>query len=236
MKKNLLEFLYGVSQQESEIDDVLDNDFAALLEKADAEEAEQMKAEKSPLSAALKSLGITGEALHEDPYGFALITDDRETYLNACSKLADPESMHTLAKKGWVATNCGDQAMSNEAPEYKIRFLEIATAEGDGTDNSEKGEGESEIIKKAREFATEEPEHDSENPVDYDAPDGNKLAKVKIGKAKDGAAPKGEIKDSAASLVADMLEDCGQPGSRLKKPADGGKVPHAFKKSGKKKK
>lgn len=237
MKKNLLEFLYGVSQQESAIDDVLDNDFAALLEQADAEEAEMLKADKSPLSAALKAIGLSGEALHEDPYGFALITDDRETYLNACAKLSDPESMHTLATKGWVATNCGDQAMSNEVPEYKIRFLEITTTEGDGTDNSDGTEKESTIVKQAREFATEEPDHDDDmNPVDHDAPDGNKLAKVKIGAAKDGAQPKGEIKDSAADLVANMLEDCGKPHGVPKQPSNGGKVQHAFKKSKKKKK
>jgi hypothetical protein len=232
MKKNLLEFLYGVSQQEAEVDTVLDEEFAALLEQADKEEAEAMKAEKSPLSAALKSIGITGEALHDDPEGFALITDDRATYLEACAKLADPDAMHTLAVKGWVASNCGDQAMSNEAPEYKIRFLEITTTEGDGESNTEKGGSESSIIKQGREFATEEPDHDDElNPVDHDAPEGNKLKKVKVGKPTDGAKPKGEIKDSlsAADIVNDMLEDCGQPGSRLKKPADGGKVPHAFK-------
>lgn len=236
MKKNLLEFLYGVSQQESQIDDVLDQDFAALLEKADAEEAEVMKAEKAPLSAALKSIGVTGEALHEDPEGFALITDDRATYLEACAKLASAEAMHALAVKGWVASHCGDQAMSNEAPEYKIRFLEITTTEGDGDSNKEKGEAESTIIKQGREFATEEPEHDDDlNPVDHDAPDGNKLKKVKIGKPTDGAKPKGEIKDSAESIVSGLLEDCGHKHGKLKKPADGGKVPHAFKTAKKKK-
>jgi hypothetical protein len=232
MKKNLLEFLYGVSQQESQIDDVLDQDFAALLERADAEEAEAMKAEKTPLSAALKAIGITGEALHDDPDGFSLITDDRATYLEACAKLADAESMHTLATKGWVATHCGDQAMSNEAPEYKIRFLEITTTEGNDDDNPEKGEAESAIMKQGREFATEEPEHDDDlSPVDHDAPEGNKLKKVSIGKATDGAKPKGEVKDSAESIVAGLLE-----ADALKQPKEGDKVQHAFKKSGKKKK
>ena len=238
MKKNLLEFLYGVSQQEAEADAVLDEDFARLLERADAEEAKAMKAEKSPLSTALKAIGISGEALHEDPDGFCLITADKDTYTEACAKLSEPDNMHTLAVKGWVASHGGDQAMSNEAPEYKIKFLEITTTEGDGENNPETGEKESTVIKAGREFATEEPDHDDElNPVDHDAPEGNKLAKVKVGKPTDGAKPKGTIKDSRAlEIVANMLEDCGQPGSRLKKPADGGKVPHAFKKPGKKKK
>jgi hypothetical protein len=235
MKKDLLEFLYGVSQQESEVDAVLDEDFAKLLEQADAEEAEAMKAEKTPLSAALKAIGITGEALHEDPDGFCLITDDRETYFEACRKLSEPDNMHTLAVKGWVASHGGDVAMSNEAPEFKIKFLEITTTEGDGEDNSETAEKETAIIKAGREFATEEPEHDDElSPVDHDAPEGNKLKKVTVGKPTDGAKPKGTIKDSLdATDIVDGLLEC-KPGG-LKQPKEGGKVPHAFKKSAKKK-
>lgn len=238
MKTNLLEFLYGVSQQEAEIDDVLSDDFSKLLEQADSEEAESLKAEKAPLSAALKSLGISSEALHEEPAGYALITDDRETYLNACAKLADAEAMHALAKKGWVATHCGDQAMSNEVPEYKIRFLDIATTTGDGTDNSNAAEGDEKLLKKAREFATTEPEHDEDlNPVDHSAPEGNKLAKVKIGKAKDGAAPEKAVNDSqdAGAIVSSLLEvypftgsintcecdnpSCGNCGGHCRRPA-----------------
>jgi hypothetical protein len=235
MKNNLLEFLYGVSQQESEIEDVLDQSFAALFEKADAEEAEAMKAEKSPLSAALKAIGITGEALHEDPDGFCLVTDDKETYIEACRKLSEPDNMHTLAVKGWVATHGGDQAMANEAPEFKIKFLEITTTDGNGEDNSETAEKESTIIKQGREFATQEPDHDDDlSPVDHDAPEGNKLKKVSIGKATDGAKPKGTIKDSlSATEIVDGLLEC-KPGG-LKQPKEGGKVPHAFKKSAKKK-
>lgn len=235
MKKNLLEFLYGVSQQESEVDTVLDEDFAKLLEKADAEEAEAMQAEKAPLSAALKAIGISGEALHEDPDGFCLYTDDKETYVDACRKLSEPDNMHTLAVKGWVATHGGDQAMANEAPEFKIKFLEITTTEGDGEDNPTSGESDTAIMKAAREFATEEPDHDDEmNPVDHAAPEGNKLKKVTFGKATDGAQPKGTIKDSlSASDIVDGLLEC-KPGG-LKQPKEGGKVPHAFKKTAKKK-
>jgi len=235
MKNNLLEFLYGVSQQEAEVENILDESFAELLERADAEEAEAMQAEKTPLSAALKAIGISGEALHEDPDGFCLITDDRETYNEACRKLSEPDNMHTLAVKGWVATHGGDQAMSNEAPEYKIKFLEITTTEGDGTENPTSGESDTAIMKAGREFATEEPEHDDElSPVDHTAPEGNKLKKVSIGKATDGEQPKGTIKDSqSANDIVDGLLEC-KPGS-LKQPKEGGKVPHAFKKSAKKK-
>jgi hypothetical protein len=235
MKNNLLEFLYGVSQQEAEVENILDESFAALLERADAEEAEAMAAEKAPLSAALKAIGITGEALHEDPDGFCLITDDRETYNEACRKLSEPDNMHTLAVKGWVATHGGDQAMSNEAPEYKIKFLEITTTEGDGEDNPTSGESDTAIMKAGREFATEEPEHDDElSPVDHTAPEGNKLKKVTLPKATDGAQPKGTIKDSqSATDIVDGLLEC-KPGG-LKQPKEGGKAPHAFKKSAKKK-
>lgn len=228
MKSNLLEFLYGVSQVEEAIDDVLDDDFAKLLEQADAAEAESMAAEKAPLSAALKDIGINGSGLQEDPEGFVLITDDREQYVAAVNLLSDPDAMHTLAKKGWVAFKCGDQAMSNEAPEYKLRFLEIATAEGDGTNNSDTAEKESTVIKNAREFASAEPEHDDDGAIDHDAPKGNSLAKVKIGEPTDGKQPEGKIKDSlsAAEVAANLLE-CDVP--KLAKPAQGGKTPHAFK-------
>ena len=137
MKKNLMEYLFGVSQQESEIESILDEDFAALLEQADAEEGEQMAASKTPLVDALKSVGITAGELHEDPAGFCFYTSDREEYISAINALTDPDTMHKLAVKGWVATKCGDQAMSQEEPEYKIRFLEISTAEGSDKDKGE---------------------------------------------------------------------------------------------------
>lgn len=233
MKKNLMEYLFGVSQQESEIESILDEDFAALLEQADAEEGEQMAASKTPLVDALKSVGITAGELHEDPAGFCFITSDREEYVSAINALTDPETMHKLAVKGWVATKCGDQAMSQEEPEYKIRFLEISTAEGSDKD---KGEDQEAIIKKAQEFASTEVDRDDEmNPVEQ-LPSKMGPKDKGIGKATDGEKPKGSIKDSltAKDLVASMLEDCGQPGSPLKKPTPGGKVPHAFKKSKKK--
>jgi hypothetical protein len=125
--------------------------------------------------------------------------------------------MHALAVKGWVASHGGDQAMSNEAPEFKIKFLEITTTDGKGEDNSETAEKESTIIKQGREFATEEPEHDDDlNPVDHSAPEGNKLKKVSVGKTTDGEKPKGTIKDSVspAEVVSAMLED-----DKAKKPA-----------------
>jgi hypothetical protein len=227
MKTNLLEFLYGVSQQQSEID-LLEQDFAELLEKADEAEAESLAIDKAPLTAALKSIGINGSGLQEDPEGFVLITDDREQYVAAVTLLSDPDAMHALAKKGWVAFKCGDQAMSNEAPEYKLRFMEIDTVET--SDEEKADEDNSEIMKQAREFATEEPEQDDENPVDHDAPEGNSLAKVKIGKTTDGKQPEGTVKDSAESIVADLLE--AEP---LKQPKQGGKTPHAFKPAKKKK-
>jgi hypothetical protein len=233
MKNNWLEFLYGASQVDEAIEDVLTDDFAALLEQADSAEAESLAADKTTLSAALKAIGINSSGLQEDPEGFALITDDRDQYIAAINILSDPDSMHELCKRGWVASKCGDQAMTNENPEFKLRFLEIATTSGNDKDTAEE---ESTIIKNAREFASEEPEHDDENPVDHEAPDGNKLKKVTVGEPTDGEKPKGTIKDSlnADELVASMLEDCGQPGSKLKQPANGGKVPHAFKSKKKK--
>jgi hypothetical protein len=225
MKSNLLEFLYGVSQQEESIDDVLDDDFAKLLEQADAAEVESMAPDKTPLNTALKAIGINGSGLQEDPEGFVLVTDDRDQYVAAVNLLSDPDAMHTLATKGWVAFKCGDQAMSNEAPEYKLRFLEIATAEASDKDTAEE---ESTIIKNARKFATEEPEHDDSGAIAHDAPKGNDLAKTKVGEPTDGKQPEGKIKDSlsAEEIAANLLE-CDVP--KLTKPAQGGKTPHAFK-------
>lgn len=202
MKKDLIEFLYGVSQEESELESLLTEDFAKMLEEADAEEAKSMKAEKSPLVAALKSLGINGSGLVEDPEGFVMTTDDRAEYAAAVDRLFDPEHMHALAKKGWVPFKCGDQAMANEKPEFKLRFLEIAAHVASDSDT---GEEESAIVKNAREFATEEPEHDEDSPVDHDAPKGNDLDKVKVGKPTDGEKPKGKIKDSMSVSASDIM-------------------------------
>jgi hypothetical protein len=230
--KDLLKFLYGVSQEESLADD-LNEEFVELFEKADREEEGALTAEKSPLSAALKAIGVESTNLQEDPRGFALVTDDKVQYLAALNKLTTPEAMHTLATKGWVATKCGDQAMANEAPQYKIGFLEISTAEAG---DKEKAEKVTAIIKQGREYMLAEPEHDDDlNPVDHEASGDTELGGKRdgVGKPTDGKQPEGKIKDSidGYQLVANLLE--ADP-KKLKQPASGGKVQHAFKKAKKK--
>ena len=148
---------------------------------------------------------FTAGELHEDPAGFCFYTSDREEYISAINALTDPDTMHKLAVKGWVATKCGDQAMSQEEPEYKIRFLEISTAEGSDKD---KGEDQEAILKKAQEFASTEVDRDDEmNPVEQ-LPSKMGPKDKGVGKTTDGANPKGSIKDSLTAK--DLVPSIGQ--------------------------
>ena len=127
MRKNLLEFLFGdavihESQQN------LGEHVVKLFEEAADEETEEMVATKEPLVSALKSLGISAD-VEAVAQGCVLICDDPAKYREYVNILFNPENMHALAAKGWVAAKGGDVAMTFEPAEFKINFIEIATAE-----------------------------------------------------------------------------------------------------------
>lgn len=206
MRKNLLEFLFGPSAAR-ESSQTLGEDVVKLFEEAADEETEQLVANKKPLASALKSIGISNE-IAEGPQWCEIHCEDENQYREYLNLLANADNMHKLAELGWVAAKCGDQAMSNEAPDFKIGFIELAMIQM--PDNKDSAESLETIIKNAQKFATTplDREDDKLNPVETDikpSDDGQKG----VGKPVDGEKPKGKIKDSvdASTLTKRMLDE-----------------------------
>jgi hypothetical protein len=206
MRNNLFEFLFGL-EAASASSQTLGEDVVKLFEEAAGEETEQMVANKKPLAAALKEIGISSPVAG-GPQGCEIQCADEAEYRDHMALLANADNMHKLAQLGWVATQCGDQAMGNEPPGFKIGFIELSML--GMPDNDQKAEPLETVIKNARQFATTPMarEDDSLNPVES----GDKTSDDRqkgVGKAGEGAAPKGKIKDSLAArrLAAKMLDE-----------------------------
>lgn len=205
MRRNLLEFLFGPTAVQSGQN--LGEDVVKLFEEAADEETEQMVANKKPLAAALKSIGITNEVI-EGPQACEINCEDENQYREHVRLLTNPDNMHKLAELGWVFAVLGDVAMSNEKPGFKIGFIELnmlgMEPKSDKVPDLEK------VLKDAQKFATTplDRENDELNPVETDikpSDDGQKG----VGKPTDGEKPKGKIKDSlsAGDLARRMLDE-----------------------------
>lgn len=194
MKHDLIQFLFVDSQLEEEASN-FSAELSALFEKADKDEALSVK--KTPLTSALKEIGIESENLELDARGFALVTSDGDEFRSVCSILAEPSNLHKLAELGWVCSHPGDVAMTGEQPEYHIRFMDISTV---GTDSKEKAEKTKSIIKNAREFATTELDRED----DFKKPSGDG-----VGKAEPGSKAGHDIHDSITGfeLAMKLIED-----------------------------
>jgi hypothetical protein len=197
----MLAYLFGDSQVESELDDCRDA-LERLFEEADGN---PIKASKTPLAKALKSVvGLdVASKLEMDPEGFALLCDDGDMYRQVVDKLTEPVAMEKLAEKGWVAACLGDQAMTGEPADYRIRFIEITTAET--TDADKPSNTIANIIKKGREFATTPLEPDPNNPVTHPETPWKKT--MGVGKATDGADPKGTPKGSSKKEAREIADE-----------------------------
>ena len=205
MRRNLLEFLFGPSAVR-ESSHTLGEDVVKLFEEAADEETEQMVANKKPLASALKDIGISNEVI-EGPQWCEIHCDDEAQYREHVALLRDPDAMHKLAERGWVFALCGDQAMSNETPDLKIGFIELHML--DLPDNKQDVKSLETVLKNAQKFAATPMDRDDElNPVDNDLKPSKDNQKG-VGKAKDGAYPKGKIKDSltASNLAQRLLDD-----------------------------
>lgn len=197
MRKNLLEFLYGPVTAHTSPQQVGEA-VLKLFEDAASEEKDQLVANKKPLTAALKSFGISNEVKSCDQW-CEIICDDEAQYREYMALLSDADNMHKLAELGWVAAKCGDQAMSNEKPEMKIGFIELSML-GDASTKEDGGSLET-ILKKAQEFATTPLDRDDElNPVENDDKSSDDNQKG-IGKPKDGSDPKGKPKGTSEGLA-----------------------------------
>jgi len=205
MRKNLLEFLFGPAAVR-ESSHTLGEDVVKLFEEAADAETEQMVANKKPLAAALKDIGISNEVI-EGPQWCEIHCDDESQYREHVRLLSDPDNMHKLAEKGWVFALCGDQAMSNEPPAFKIGFIELNTL--GMPENSDKVPSLDKVMKDAQKFATTPLDRDDDlNPVETDDKSSDDNQKG-VGKATDGEKPKGKIKDSltAKDLARRLLDE-----------------------------
>lgn len=207
MNKNLIAFLFSESQIRDDLGDI-GEDLTHLFEKAAEVEDRDAVNSKTDLASALGKVGIEYLDLEQDPSGAVARFETRAQYSAALNLVAEPDNMHALATLGWVPLPVGDVAMSNEDAEFRMRFLEIATA---GSSDDEKEVDAKAISKDARQFATTEVDRDSDemNPVETD----DKGGEPKMGKAKDGAdpegKPKGSTKSTSESIVAGLLDEGG---------------------------
>lgn len=202
MKKNLIAFLFGESQVDDEIAGIVES-----IADLDTDGNSDLKVEKKPLAAALSALGIEDKTLENDPRGLSLVFTNAEEYRAAHAILNEPDSLHKLAELGWVYSTQGDVAMANEPAELRFRFLEIDNVEAYDAkatySDSDKARLNKvkDIIRKGREFATEEPDFDDDcNPVDHADPKKGKRDKG-VGDAKDGSDPEGKPKGSAGGAA-----------------------------------
>lgn len=205
MRKNLLEFLFGPAAVR-ESSHTLGEDVVKLFEEAADAETEQMVANKKPLAAALKDIGISNK-VEEGPQSAVIYCDNELQHREHMALLRQPDNMHKLAERGWVMAQCGDQAMSNEPPDFKIGFVELNML--DMPSNTQDAESLETVIKNAQKFATTPLDRDDElNPVETDIKPG-KNGQKGVGKAKDGEQPKGKIKDSltAKQLASRLLDE-----------------------------
>lgn len=222
-KNDLLSFLFGESVEiEAAEGDRRELDIAENLERlfevAAETELGELEAKKTPLAKALAEFGIKDAEsdLQLDTEGFVLATDNHDRYVDAMTVLGSAEAMHKLAEMGWVVTKPGDPAMTNEPPDYRIRFLEITTVD---TEDREPKAGtydtgnREDVIKKAQKFATTPMDRDDElNPVEND--DGKMGKKdTGVGKAKEGEDPEKAIHDALMSGDPDRIQEFTSTGS-----------------------
>lgn len=224
-KRDLITFLFGESAElESAAADRHELNIAENLERlmevlaSDEEVCPELLAKKTPLSQALAKLGIKDSEndLQLDTEGFVLATDNHEKYMDAMTALGSADAMHQLAEMGWVVTRAGDNAMTNEPANYRIRFLDITTVEPQdrepkaGTYDTANRE---EVIKKAQKFASTPMDRDDDlNPVEND--DGKMSKKnVGVGNEKEGAAPEGKPKGSTGKVKESQLDEFTSTGS-----------------------
>ncbi len=219
--KDLLSFLFLESAQADADETRIAENLEQLFEAA-AEEEGELQSKKTPLAKALSSFGISDADLVLDPEGFSISTDNHERYSDAVTVLSSPEAMHKLAEMGWVITKPGDPAMTNEPPQYRIRFLEITTV--DQNDREPKGgtydtANREQVIKKAQDFATTPMDRDDDdlNPVDGDTGKPDKLDKGTkrkgVGDPKDGKEAEKAIHDALATGDVDAVLEMTTTGS-----------------------
>ena len=215
MRGNLLEFLFGQATARRSAD--LGEDIVRLFEEAEIADLEPVTAaEKKPLAAALKDIGISGTPKAAVHWMELQCPTDQE-YHEYCRLLSEPDNITKLAERGWVAVKLGDSGQMNEPPQYRIGFIEVQThvvSDKDKPDQSIK-----DILDQGQKFATTPVAVDTEdNPVERETgePDTKQGGKTEgVGTAKDGDAPEGKPKGSEkkVSEAREAMERCPKCGS-----------------------
>lgn len=184
--RNLVDFLFDETQNADALDAdgiFLDEDLDGLYQKLCEQESQSIETKKTPLSKALKAMGIEGE-IELDPSGLALTVDDGNVYNSILNLLRGPDEMHKLAEMGWVTSAAGEQTQNSEIPEFKVRFIEISVC---GSTDSDSEVNQEKIAQDAIEFATEPMDRDDElNPVENDGKEPTPSIDKGVGKATDG--------------------------------------------------
>lgn len=190
MRKNLLEFLFGAEAAHRSGQN-LGEDVVRLFEEAADEEGEQIKADKKPLAAALKSIGISA-TVNCEATDCEIICDNEKDYRTYLALLANADNTHKLAELGWVVAKGGDAGMSAEAPDYKIGFIELNMLEMPG--NKAMVPDLDKLLKDAQKFSATKLDRDDDlNPVENDDKTSDDNQKG-VGKAADGKKPEGKPK------------------------------------------
>ena len=200
-KSNLISFLFGESQEDTGSSGEVDAGLARLFE--DAAKEEGIAAKKTPLTKALKKLGLDVD-LELDPEGFSASFESGADYQASLAILSHPDNMHALASLGWVFARRGDTAMAGDVPEFRIRFMDVTQVEAATGD---KAASIKDILKKAQEFATMPVEVDDDDKAAFEIPAGG-VGKQKDGKAADNTIGEGIralcIKDHGSFKMGDL--------------------------------
>lgn len=200
--KNLLERLFGVPVIS---ETALGENFVRLFEDAAHEEDESFTvSNKKSLTSALSSLGVAYDGEAEADVSLVTINfDNDEEYRQAIQAIFTPDAMHKLAEAGWVAERNGDRGMSNEAPDFRITFVEIP----DMPDNDgDKAPDLKTVMKGGQKADTTLLKRDDKlNPVESDPKAKMGDRQTGVGKAKDGANPEGKPKGSTKRESVDAL-------------------------------
>jgi len=217
-----MQFLFGANAV-SESSRTLGADVVKLFEEAAEEETDQLAANKKPLATALKAVGISAKVND----CCEIVLDDGGEYKEYMAKLTDPDNMHKLAELGWVVAAGGDAGMSNEAPDYKIGFVELTTVE---TGDSDKAPELEKVLKDAQKFSATavDRDDDSESPIENDVKGSDDKQKG-VGKPADGKKPEGKPKGSTAESRStySVCKECGEkyPSGTRVNARDGKMVP-----------
>ena len=127
----LIDYLFEGSKDSSDVQEGL----TEFVEQIQAQKEIEVK--KGPLKTALSSIGVdvADDKLVPEFASVVVHFDNASDYQNAVNSLESPEGMELLASSGWVMVPSGDS--DPEAPDYRVRFIEIDLKDEAPSDSDE---------------------------------------------------------------------------------------------------